>query len=124
MLKNRKGLVAVLLAVFVVGTIIGLLCARPGLAADPVAPKQLVKWEYSTLGRDTFAGRLRIATAEKTVDAETIEELSQKFGGKNERRWVALANALGAQGWELVAVGTDSVANGTFPECYFRRPAN
>jgi len=123
MLKDRKGVLGALAVVLAVGFAFELHRSSAGFAAAPGDAKQLVKWEYAELGRSGPDAGLRFRSTERTVEAETIEELSTKLGGKNERSWVALANAIGDQGWELVTVGPDQYKGGTFLVCIFKRQA-
>jgi hypothetical protein len=91
-------------------------------AEEPSPSRAVIAWEYAKLGRVPLGSDLRFESPKGTMDAATIEELSVQLGGKKERSWVVLTTAIGAQGWELIAVAPDAVSNGSFATCYFKRP--
>jgi len=134
MLKNRKGLVAVLLAVFVVGTIIGLLCARPGLAADPVAANKVVKWEYAKLGESIMGGSrytflFAAGTRPIVVVIDDFKGFAKKLGVTGDATYPAIFSVLGGDGWELFMIERDvspetATVHTEDKTYYFKRPSN
>ena len=136
MLKNRKGIVAVLLAVFFVGLIVILLSSLTGLAAAPAPVGKLGgNWQYAILGpnassvelmkvetnrirrsiteeeayvqRMTIEARMRFESPSGTITADSYPELGVKLGGKDANSWSELLTNIGAQGWELVSITSD-----------------
>jgi hypothetical protein len=136
MLKNRKGIVAVLLAVFFVGVIVTLPSSLTGLAAAPAPVGKLGgNWQYAILGpnpssvdltqvelnrihgsiteaqaaaqRMTIEARMRFESPSGTITADFYPELGVKLGGKDANSWSELLTDIGAQGWELVTVTSD-----------------
>lgn len=109
---------------FIAGAIIMAFLTTGNVGPIAVAQQRSAqRWQYATLGRVPLGTDLQFQCPQITVTSDTVEGLSQKLGGRPQRNLAILMETIGSQGWELVAVAPDSVAQGDFATCYFKRPA-